>query len=85
MSNSPSTFKDLVELVVDFINLLIPLLFGVLFVFLIWKIIDAWVINAGDESKRTAGKQYVIAAVIAFVVMLSAWGVVALLRSFLFG
>lgn len=85
MNNPPSNFADLVDVIIGLINSLIPLLMGVLFVVLIWKIIDAWVINAGDESKRSEGKQFVVAAVIAFVVMLSAWGIVAILRNFIFG
>lgn len=85
MQNTPTNFKDLVEAVVGIINLLIPLLFAGVFLFLIWKIIDAWVLNVGDETKRSDGKKYVIAAVIAFVIMLSAWGIVALLRNAVFG
>ena len=85
MNNPPSNFADLVDVIIGLINSLIPLLMGVLFVVLIWKIIDAWVINAGDENKRTEGKRFVVAAVIAFVVMLSAWGIVAILRNFVFG
>ena len=84
MGSNP-TFKSLVEgVIIPFINTLIPLLFAVLFVFLIWKVIDAWVLHAGDENKRSEGKAYVIAAVIAFVVMVSAWGIVSLLRNFIF-
>ena len=85
MNATPTDFKGLVDMVVEFINILIPLLFAILFIFLIWKIIDAWVLNVGDESKRSEGKMYVIAAVIAFVVMLSAWGIIALLRNSIFG
>lgn len=83
--NTPTDFRSLVQVIVEFINILIPALFAILFVYFIWKIIDAWVLRAGDESAREDGRQYVIAAVIAFVVMVSAWGVVALIRTSIFG
>lgn len=81
----PTTYSDLVTLIIDIINLIIPALFAVLFLYFIWKMIDAWIIHAGDEKSRASGKQYAIAAVITFVIMVSAWGIVALIKSSLFG
>ena len=49
---TPTTFKGLVGFIIDFINILIPTLFGLLFVYIVWKIIDAWVLHAGNEEKR---------------------------------
>ncbi len=81
----PTTYKGLVELIIGFINILIPALMGVVFVYFIWKIIDSWIINAGDEVKRTEGKKYLVAAVVAFVIMISAWGLITTLRTSFFG
>lgn len=83
--NTPTSFKGLVLFVIDFINILIPVIFGLLFVFIVWKIIDAWILNAGDEKKLTEGKQLVTTAIIVFVLMVSAWGIIALIRQSLFG
>lgn len=85
MSRPPQTFEELVGFFLDFINYLIPFLFGLVFVYVIWKLVDAWVINAGDPKKQEAGKAYAIVGVIAFALMLSVWGLVALFREFLFG
>lgn len=82
---TPTTFKGLVGFIIGFINILIPALFGVLFLYIVWKIIDAWVINAGNEQKREEGKQLVVVAVLVFVLMISAWGVVTLIEQSLFG
>lgn len=79
------TFKELIGLIIDFINILIPVLFGLLFIYVIWKIIDAWVLNAGSDEKRKEGKQLVLVAVLVFVLMISAWGVVALIKQSFFG
>lgn len=85
MPGTPTTYSGFVELIIDIINLIIPAIFGGVFLYFIWKMIDAWIINAGDESKREAGKKHAIAAVIIFVVMVSAWGIVAMIKQSLFG
>ena len=82
---TPTTFAGLVKFIVDFINILIPAMFGLVFLYLVWKIIDAWIIHAGDEKKLEEGKQMVTVAVIVFVLMVSTWGIVALIKSTLFG
>ena len=82
---TPTTFKGLVGAIIGFINILIPLLFGLLFLYIIWKIVDAWIINAGNEQKREEGKQMAVVAVLVFVLMISAWGIVALIEQSLFG
>lgn len=82
---TPTTFKALVGQILNIINLIIPVIFAVVFLFLIWKIFDAWVINATDEKKREEGKQYAIVAVLVFTLMIIVWGVVAMLKSSIFG
>ena len=82
---TPTTFKGLVGFIIDFINILIPVLFGIIFVYIIWKIVDAWILNAGNEEKREEGKRLALAAVLLFVLMVTAWGIVALIKQSLFG
>ncbi|MCA9355865.1 hypothetical protein KC865_04965 [Candidatus Kaiserbacteria bacterium] len=81
----PTTYKELIGSIIDIINLIIPAIFAVLFIFFIWKMIDSWIIHAGDQTKRDEGKKYALTAVIVFVVMVSAWGIVALIKNSLFG
>jgi len=85
MSTPPTTFEGLVNEILGLINLIIPLIFGIIFLFLTWKIIDAWIINAGDEKKVEDGKKYALVAVLVTVLMIAAWGIVEMLRSSLFG
>lgn len=82
---TPTDYQGLVIFVIDLINIIIPLLFAALFVYFVWKVIDSWVINAGDEAKRTEGKKYAITSVVVFVVMVSAWGIVRMIRQSVFG
>jgi hypothetical protein len=85
MPSTPTTFGELVNQILGLINIIIPLIFSVIFLFLVWKIFDAWVINGGDEQKRDEGKKYATAAVLVVVLMVSAWGIVYMLRRSIFG
>lgn len=84
MQTTPTTFKGLVDFIIGFINILIPALFGVLFLYIVWKIIDAWILHADDDSKREEGRRLVITAVLVFVLMISTWGIVAMIKQSLF-
>lgn len=85
MQTTPKNFNEVVKFVIDFINILITVLFAFLFLFVVYKIIDAWVINGGDEKKVEEGKKQVTVAVIVFVVMVSTWGIVGLIKNSIFG
>jgi succinate dehydrogenase hydrophobic anchor subunit len=85
MGSTPTSFKDLVKFIIDFINILVPAIFGFLFLYVMWKVIDAWIINADNETKREEGKRLILIAVLVFVLMISAWGVVALIKQSVFG
>jgi succinate dehydrogenase hydrophobic anchor subunit len=80
----PTTYAEFVSLILEIINLMIVALFAVVFVYFIWKMIDSWIFNAGEDTKREEGKKYAVAAVIAFVVMVSAWGIVIMLKNSIF-
>ncbi|KXJ97765.1 MAG: hypothetical protein UZ19_OD1000986 [Parcubacteria bacterium OLB19] len=84
-TQTPTTFSGLVDHLLSLIDMIIPALFAVVFLFLIWKIFDAWVIHADDTKKIEEGKQIALTAVIVFVIMLIIWGVVALIRRSIFG
>lgn len=82
---TPTTFGGLVNEVIGIINIIIPLLFSLLFLYLVWRVFESWVLKAGDENARVAGRQYAVSAVIVFVLMISTWGIVRLLQASLFG
>lgn len=81
---TPTTFEGLVNAIIGIIGIIIPLIFSFLFLYLIWRLIDVWILNVGDESKRTEGKQLVIAAIIVFVLMVGSWGIIEIIRNTLF-
>lgn len=81
---TPTTYSGLVDHIIGIINILIPGVFALVFVYFVWKMIDTWIIHVGDEKSREEGKQYAVAAVIALVLMLSTWAIVAMIKSSLF-
>lgn len=84
-SGAITDFSSLVRYITELISLLIPIIFGLILVVLIWRLIDTWIINAGDESKRQEGRQTAIIGVVVLVILSGIWGILAILRSSLFG
>ncbi len=81
----PYDFAELVDMFLGFIELLVPFIFSLALLVIVWKIIDAWVINAGDTKKIEEGRQYAVWGVLVLVVMSTVWAIVRLLRSSIFG
>ena len=57
----------------------IPLIFALATVMFIWGAVKFFIINADEEAKREQGKQFMIWSIVALAVMLSVWGLVAIL------
>lgn len=84
-SGGPQDFSELVGELIYIISLAIPLIFGITLLYITWKIIDAWIISAGDETKVKEGKQTALIGVLVLVVMSGIWGILAILQSSIFG
>lgn len=78
-------FGSLVAYIIELINLIIPVIFGLILVVIIWRLVSAWIINGGDEAKVKEGKQTAIVGIIVLVILSAVWGILNLLRSALFG
>lgn len=65
---------------VNFINsTLVPLIFALAFLLFLWGIFKYFFWGGGEEEKREEGKQLMLWAIIAFLLMVSIWGIVNLL------
>ncbi|OGI92187.1 hypothetical protein A2933_01295 [Candidatus Nomurabacteria bacterium RIFCSPLOWO2_01_FULL_46_18] len=72
-------FQDLIIYVISIINnAIIPLVFAIALVLFIWGVVQ-YVINAQDTEKKAKGRQFMIWGIIALTVMLTVWGLVAVL------
>lgn len=81
----PGNFSELVAMFINLLSLLIPIIFALTFVVVVWKIIMAWIVNADDENAVAEGRQVALVAVIAFVVMFGIWGLLSVLQRSLLG
>lgn len=81
----PNSFSELVGMFLGFISLLIPFVFSLALLVIVWKIIDSWVINAGDIKKVEEGKRYAVTGILVLVVMSGIWAIIRLLRGSIFG
>ena len=75
-------FQGLAKFITCIINnSIIPLIFAIALVMFIWGAVKFFIINSDEEAQREQGKQFMIWGIIALTVMLSVWGLVALLGS----
>ncbi len=72
------TLKDIAGLVIDYLNIGLTLLIGLAVVIFVWNVVKYFFFAEQDHAK--AG-MYVLYSIIGFFVILSFWGIVALVRN----
>ncbi len=83
--STPTTLAELVNFIIGLINQFIPLLIAITFLFIVWKLIDAWIIHADDETRRSDGKMIAFVGFVVVFIMISIWGILSFLQSTLAG
>ena len=74
--------QDFIKNSIVFLNkTIIPLLFALAFLFFIVNVARYFIIGGGNEEARKKAKTLALWGIIAFVVMVSVWGIVNLLVS----
>lgn len=81
MSFDFSSLKAFVSSLLGIINgLIVPLLVTVGVVFFVWNL-TLFVIRSDNESERAKAKSYMLWSIIAFFLIFSIWGIIAVLRN----
>ena len=80
---TPTDFKSFVMLVVNIINLTIPVVGALVMLVFFWGLAK-FIFNAGNDDKLEDGKKLMYWGVIAIFVMFSVWGLVSFLYSSIF-
>ena len=57
-------------------NVLVPVLFAIAFIVFLYGIAKAYIFSGGDPEKVSEGHRLLLWGIIAFVVMISIWGLV---------
>ncbi|MEK7515892.1 MAG: hypothetical protein AAB555_03165 [Patescibacteria group bacterium] len=79
------TFKQFIGAsntgIVGIINtVIVPVIFALAFLVFIWGLFK-FVSNAGDDTKRAEGRQFILWGLLGLVMLFSVWGFVNLLLS----
>ena len=75
-----TNFTTIITMVGNLIRLLIPIAIAAALLFFIWGL-AVFIKNSGDEDGLKEGKQKMLWGVIALFVIISIWGLVALINS----
>lgn len=78
-SDTPRTFSELVGFIICYINRIIPLVIGVALLVFFWGIIRY--IWSGGEDAKAKGRNLMLWGVIALFVMVSIFGILAILKN----
>lgn len=66
--------------ILDFINdTLIPFILAVAFIIFLWNIVRYFIIGGSNEKEHDNAKTLALYGILAFVIILSLWGIVNLL------
>jgi hypothetical protein len=83
-AQQPRNFGEVVEWVADFASLLVPVIIGIAFLFIMWGLIKSWIIGGGTEEGVQTGKMVLLTGIIGLTVMVGMWGLVSLVRNAIF-
>ncbi len=66
---------------IGFINIyLVPMLMAVALIVFLWGIYKYFILGAADEKARTEGRKFAMNGIIGFVIILSVWGIVFIVK-----
>ena len=82
---TPTDFGGLVGLFIDIIQKLIAFVFALTFIVFVWGIAKGWIINGGQAEGVESGKNTFLVGVVVLAIMVSIWGILALLQNSVFG
>ncbi len=59
----------------------VPVLFAIAFLYFVYGVYKYFILGADSEGERETGRKFVLWSVIGFAVILSVWGLVAIVLS----
>lgn len=74
----PEDFRSLVQIILDIISLLIPILIGLTVAVFIWGLYR-YIPSAASEEDKIQGKKFMIFGILGLFVMISVWAIVGVI------
>jgi len=81
----PRTFSDVVDIILNINQYIVFLIFAITFIVLLWTIVNAWILNGGNQETVNKAKGTITISIIVLVIMSGIWGILAVLKSTLVG
>ena len=72
-----SDISDFLGFINDYV---VPLIFAIAFLMFLWGVFRYFIAGGASDENHKEGRQFILYAVIGFVLMASVWGIVNLLR-----
>jgi len=77
LAQEPGTIQSYLIAIMGFINTtLVPLVFALAFLFFLYNVVRYFVVGASDQGARESARSLALWSILAFVLMVSLWGVV---------
>lgn len=77
-----NTVSSDISAFLTFINgYVVPLIFAVAFLLFLWGVFRYFIAGGDSDENRKEGRQFVLYAIIGFVLMVCVWGIVNLIKS----
>jgi hypothetical protein len=76
-----STFSTIVSYIVDILNLLIPVLIGVAFLFFFWGLSKFILSGSGSQADRKKGKDYMLWGILALFILVSFRAIISIVAT----
>lgn len=83
-AQAPRTFSDVANIFVGFFTTLMPILIGFAVILFFWGIVKYLWSAAGDIDAHNEGRKLMAWGVVAIFIMVSIWGIVAVLQRAIF-
>lgn len=77
---APKTFQELIGLVIDFANLLVPVLMGIAVLLYFWNISKTLFGIEGSSDNREKMREAIVWGLGILFVMVSVWGILNILK-----
>ena len=74
-----NTVSDVLVTILNILNIIIPLLISLGIVYFIWGVVEY--VLSGNTEKKEQGQQHMIWGIVGLAVIVSIWGLVAVLRN----
>lgn len=79
---NPAEVQDYADSIIDIINnALVPLLLAVAFIVFLFGVYKYFIADAEKDTEREEGRKFVLYGIIGFVIILSVWGLVAIVKN----